>query len=89
MSPESNTEIDEATNLILECINSVKLWIQHQIMIPRGFEEDDDDDEEVVISLTSKNPQQITKTVHFNYNTREFQRKTLRSPLSLLLICNL
>ena len=73
-----SANVEEATNLILDCITSVKLWIQHQIVIPRGFGEEEDDDEEVVISLTSKNPQQITKTVHFNYNTREFQTKTLR-----------
>lgn len=78
MSSEEHTEIEDITNLILDCINSVKLWIQHQIVIPRGLEDDEDDDDEVVISLTSTNPQQITNTVNFNYNVKGFQTKILR-----------
>ena len=77
MSSEEHTEIEDITNLILDCINSVKLWIQHQIVIPRGLEDDEDDDE-IVISLTSTNPQQITNTVNFNYNVKGFQTKILR-----------
>ena len=77
MSSEEHTEIEDITNLILDCINSVKLWIQHQIVIPRGLEYDEDDDE-IVISLTSTNPQQITNTVNFNYNVKGFQTKILR-----------
>ena len=78
MSSEEHTEIEDITNLILDCINSVKLWIQHQIVIPRGLEDDENDDDEVVISLTSTNPQQITNTVNFNYNVKGFQTKILR-----------
>ena len=36
------------------------------------------EDEDVVISLTSRNPQQITDTVTFDYNHRAFVPKTLR-----------
>ena len=78
MSSEEHTEIEDITNLILDCINSVKLWIQHRIVIPRGLEDDEEDDDEVVISLTSTNPQQITNTVNFNYNIKGFQTKILR-----------
>ena len=36
------------------------------------------EDEDVVISLTSRNPQQITDTVTFDYNHRAFVPRTLR-----------
>ena len=69
-------DIHEATATILDNISHIRQWVQNQVTCPG--ETNDLDDEDVVISLTSTNPQQIRKIVHYDHNHREFVTKVLR-----------
>ena len=67
-------EIDETTTAILESLSHIKNWVQNQSYYR---EHTDFDDEDIVISLSSKNPQQIEKIVQYDYNNRQFVSKKL------------